>query len=670
MISFQFENRSDLYSDARLQSEWLETNGLGGWAGSTICGCHTRRYHGMLVAAIKPPTDRMVTISKFDETVIVNNERFELGVNSYGNVVYPNGFQYLKSFSKSLFSQFVYEAGGVRLRKSIVMVHEENTTILKYEILKAPSCFTIEFLPLIAMRGYHQLMHADHSVQQIVEFENGQLQLHLYETTPDVFIQLSDSKFIPKPDWYYNFNYSAEKYRGLDFIEDLLSPGHFSIDVKQGDVFYVVLTTENSGNRDAPLLFEREVERRKQLVAKESNELTRQLALAADQFIVKRDDELKTVIAGYHWFTDWGRDTMISLPGLTLPAKRFDDAKKILDAFARSVDRGMLPNRFQDNGDAPEYNNVDGTLWYFIAVHSYLKATKDREFVLNDILPVLKSIIDWHYKGTRYNIHVDDDGLLFAGEEGYQLTWMDARIGSWVVTPRIGKPVEIQALWYNALLIFSDLLELNGQQSDAMKMRAEANKLKDSFHEKFWFDDGGYLCDVIDAKGNADASLRPNQIFAISLPFELLQGEKAKSVMNIVEEKLYTPKGLRSLSPDDQRYISHYGGDQRNRDSAYHQGIAWSWLLGPYIDAVFKTNGSSVALTKAKLVISNFIPHLSESGIGTVSEIFDSEPPFTPRGCIAQAWGVAEILRVIKKYHLDEIMQKNFLPLAEESEVY
>jgi predicted glycogen debranching enzyme len=347
---------------------------------------------------------------------------------------------------------------------------------------------------------------------------------------------------------------------------------------------------------------------------------------------------------------------MISLPGLCISTKRFNDAKKILYAFAQSVDSGMLPNRFQDNAEAPEYNNVDGTLWYFIAVYKYLQATGDKEFVLNELLPVLKNIIDWHYRGTRFNIHVDEDSLLYAGEKGFQLTWMDAKVGDWVVTPRMGKPVEIQALWYNAVHIFSRLLQLNGQDDDANNMLQQARRIKESFENKFWYEEGGYLYDVINENGMPDKSFRPNQLFAISLPFPLLENGKAKSVMNLVEEKLYTPKGLRSLSPDDNRYIRFYGGSPWQRDSSYHQGTVWSWLLGAYIDGIYKTNGSSVALSKAKEVIENFIPHLAEAGIGTVSEIFDGQPPHKSRGCMAQAWGVAEILRVIKTYQLDSIV--------------
>jgi len=370
--------------------------------------------------------------------------------------------------------------------------------------------------------------------------------------------------------------------------------------------------------------------------------------LRGDKVTVQRGGHLKTIIAGYHWFTDWSRDTMISLPGLCLSTGRFEDAKKIIAAFAENVSMGMLPNRFQDNNEPPEYNNVDGTLWYFIAIKKYLAATDDTAFILNRILPVLKEIIDWHFKGTRYNIHVAEDGLLYAGETGQQLTWMDARIGDWVVTPRMGKPVEIQALWYNALKIFAELLLLNNQPQDAELVELSAAKAKQSFQEKFWYTAGNYLYDNIDENNTPDISLRPNQLLALSLPYAILDDMgKAKSMLKIVEEKLYTPVGLRSLSPDDERYIPFYGGDQYKRDSSYHQGTVWSWLLGPYVDALMKIKSQK---SKVKKIVGDFSYHLTEGCIGTVSEIFDAEAPHYPRGCAAQAWGVAEVLRVIKDY--------------------
>jgi len=370
-----------------------------------------------------------------------------------------------------------------------------------------------------------------------------------------------------------------------------------------------------------------------------------------------------TVVAGYHWFTDWTRDTMVALPGLCLSVGRYEDAKNILSAFAKSVNQGMLPNHFPDNGEPIGYNHVDGTLWYFIAVYKYLEATGDREFVLNKLLPVLKDIVEWHLKGTRHGIHATEDGLLYAGEEGLQLTWMDAKIGDWVVTPRMGKAVEINALWYNALSICATLLELSGDSNGATGMFEKAALARKSFNEQFWNSEGGYLYDVIN-DNEKDDSLRPNQLFAISLPFTLIDREKGRSILKIITAKLYTLVGLRTLSPDDPSYASCYDGNAHQRDACYHQGTVWSWLLGPYIDALAKL-GSSRALLKN--VIDNFTYHLDEGCLGSVSEIFDSEFPHHPKGCIAQAWGVAEILRVINDYNL--IAEEESIPQTEVKKV-
>jgi predicted glycogen debranching enzyme len=634
------------------ECEYLETNGLGGWSGSSITGAHTRRYHGLFVAAINPPTDRMVLLSKLDETIVTDDNRVELSCNVYnGAVLHPDGNQYITSFTKKFFPEWNYEVNGIRLKKTICMIHNENTVVVTYKVDKADLSFTLELLPLMAARGYHELGHASARMHWDADFNN-----NIFHNQPDgvnhVYISVPNSTYRHTPGWFYNFKYNVEQYRGLDYTEDLFNHGIFSVQLKEGDELHIIISTENPEGKDAKDLISREYKRREKLLkGQPGDETLQQLILAADQFIVKRDEDLKTVIAGYHWFTDWGRDTMISLPGLTLSTGRFDDAKKIIAAFAKSVSRGMLPNRFQEK-EPPEYNNVDGTLWYFIAVYKYLQATNDKKFVLNEILPVLKDIIDWHFKGTRYDIHVNEDGLLFAGELGQQLTWMDARIGTWVVTPRMGKPVEIQALWYNVLKIFAELLRLNGQKKDADAVEGSAAKAKESFDKLFWYAEGNYLYDVIDEHGKPNTELRPNQLFAISLPFALLDGDKASAVLKIVDEKLYTPVGLRSLPMEDVHYVHHYGGDQWHRDSSYHEGTVWSWLLGAYVDALVKVKRQ---MSDVKKVIDDFKYHLNEGCIGQVSEIFDADAPHHPRGCVAQAWGIAELLRVMKEYELYEV---------------
>lgn len=644
------------------QHEYLETNGLGGWSGSSIIGAHTRRYHGLFVAAINPPTDRMVLLSKLDETIITGQKRIELGCNLFnGDVISPNGHHYLGSFTKEIFPQWVYEAEGVQLKKTISMIHNENTVVVIYDVVKAPVKFTLELLPLMAGRGYHSVGHAGEQIHWDVDFNN-----NILHNRPDgnvnVYISVPGSSYVHTPRWFNNFKYGVEQYRGLDYTEDLFNHGVFSVELKEGDSLGIIISTENPAGRDAHELLQKEEKRRKELLKEQpDNELIKQLTLAANQFIVKRviegsspeggGREGATVIAGYHWFTDWGRDTMISLPGLTLSTGRFDDAKKILSAFAHSVDMGMLPNRFQEK-EPPEYNNVDGTLWYFIAVYKYLQSTGDKDFVLNEILPVLKDIIVWHYKGTRYNIHATEDGLLYSGEQGQQLTWMDARIGTWVITPRMGYPVEIQALWYNALCIYSELLKMNKEKDLAKDFSGRAAKTKESFNQLFWYEDGKYLYDDIDENNIPNTEIRPNQLFAISLPFALIDdAKKAKAILKSVEENLYTPVGLKSLPKSDIHYVGVYGGDQWHRDSSYHEGTVWSWLLGAYIDAVVKLNADG-GKQKAKKIIDDFKYHLNEGCIGSVSEIFDAEEPHHPRGCVAQAWGVAEVLRVIKEYEL------------------
>lgn len=633
-------------------AEWIETNGLGGWASSSLSGCNTRRYHGMLVAATKPPTERMVLINKLDEIIVVNDEFIQLNTNKFREAISPQGYLLMNEFKKDLFPEFIFEAKGFVIKKTVAMVHGENTTIILYNVLKAPTSFTFKLLPLISGRDYHSLHTANELFDKKCTFANGLFSTKPYPATPEIFISIPNASLREDPNWFYQFDYPIERYRGAECEEDLFNHGTFSLKLNAGDSFGVILSTENPTGKDAFQLFEQERQRRLQLLEGKSNNSTlRQLNLAANQFIVKRSENLKTVIAGYHWFTDWGRDTMISLPGLCLTTGKFDDAKRIIKAFAESVQNGMIPNRFKDGNEAPEYNNVDGTLWFFVAVYKYLQTTQDKTFILTEILPVLKDIVDHHFNGTLFNIKVDEDGLLHAGEVGQQLTWMDAKVGDWVVTPRMGKPVEIQALWYNCLKIFASLLDENHQPQDAAAMNESAQKAKDSFLSKFWNPEGNYLYDLIGEHNQADDSIRPNQLFAISLPFQLLEGEKAQAVFNCVEEHLYTPVGLRSLSPNDENYYGLYQGDGRRRDASYHQGTVWSWLLGPYVDVMMRVGGDHAHRLSQK-VVSNFEYHLEESCIGSVSEIFDGDAPHHPRGCIAQAWGVAEVLRVVDEYNL------------------
>ena len=637
--------------------EWLETNGLGGYASATVSGANSRRYHGLLMAAMHPPVGRTVLLSKLDETLVINGQRFELSANQYPGAVHPQGFQYLKTFERNLFPEFVFEAGGVKLKKTIAAVQGENTTLVLYEVLKAEKQFSLELLPLGASRDYHGLSHANDSIYTGYLFNNGVFQTKNYQDSPELFIQVPQSNFEPSPNWYHNFEYSVEQYRGLDFQEDLFTYGKFTVGLKKGDRLGVIISTEDPSRKDAFRLFEQEKKRKEHLISMcNAQEEIEQLVLAADQFIVKRGKDFKTIIAGYHWFSDWGRDTMIALPGLCLVTKRYDDARKILKAFAESVSEGMLPNRFPDYGEAPEYNTVDATLWFFHAIYKYYQHTHDQEFI-QSLLPVLKDIIEWHYKGTRYNIHVDSDELLYSGQDGVQLTWMDAKVGDWVVTPRKGKAVEINALWYNALSVMAALLTEAGNAKEAIVFQDKASRVHTNFNKLFWNESQKYLYDFVDGDTKND-DLRPNQIYALSLPFSLLEKSKAQKVLTAVTEKLLTPRGLRSLSPDHKEYKPVYAGDQWHRDGAYHQGTVWSFLLGPYIDALVTLKGSK-GKSEAAAILKNFFEHLNETGVGTVSEIFDANSPHYARGCIAQAWGVGEVLRVAIEHDLFPFQKEN-----------
>jgi predicted glycogen debranching enzyme len=637
--------------DRASQLEWLEANGIGGWASGTVSGCATRRYHGLLVAATRPPLGRMVLLSKLAETIVAGGARIDLDVNRYPGTVHPRGFEHLASFTIDPFPAFTYQAGGATLKKTVVAVHGENTTIVTYELMSATAPITLELRPLIAYRDYHALQHANDALRFAnATFQDGTFRAKPYDGAPELHIAIPGASFEARPDWYFNFEYSQEQARGLDAREDLFSHGLFRCELAPGEKLGIVISTAATSGRDAFELVDKQRARRKVVadIVDLADDVARTLAVAADTFVVRRAEDLRTIVAGYPWFTDWGRDAMIALPGLCLTTGRHDDARKVLRAFARSIDRGMLPNRFPDAGEAPEFNTADATLWFFVATHKYLEATGDTVFVLDEMLPVLEDILAWHERGTRHGIRVDADGLLHAGEAGVQLTWMDAKVGDRVVTPRQGKPVEIQALWYNALAILADLRKRAGRTAEAAGLAQRAKQLKESFVDTFWNDDVGCLFDVVDGD-RRDASIRPNQIFALSLPYPLLPKDKAKSVLDRIEGELLTPYGLRSLAPSDPAYRGAYRGGPAERDAAYHQGTVWSWLLGPYADALVKTHGVA-GKAKARKALEGLVPHLREAGLGTISEIFDGDAPHLPCGCPAQAWSVAETLRAWKEH--------------------
>lgn len=645
MIEFGREICGDLANATR--REWLVTNGIGGYASGTVAGILTRRYHGLLIAATKPPTGRTLLVSKLDETASYNGQSYPLFANAWsGGLVDPSGFANIEHFSlEGATPVWTFAIADALLEKRIWMQAGENTTYIRYDLVRGEMPLELSLKALVNYRDHHGNTEANNWQMNIEEVENG-LKITAFDGAMPFYLLSKNARATPHHDWYNDFALSVESYRGLNNLDDNLYAGQFQLSLKPGESLTIVASTEAKPNLNGHDTYaeRRAYEDKLLLRSDKQNEPAwiQQLVLAADQFIVKRpvmdDSKGRSVIAGYHWFGDWGRDTMISLPGLTLATGRFDDAAKILKTFAKFVDQGMLPNRFPDAGETPEYNTVDATLWYFEAIRAYLDATDD-ESLLKELFPVLESIIEWHQRGTRYHIHADIDGLLYSGEAGVQLTWMDAKVGDWVVTPRTGKAVEINALWYNALCIMSEFAKRLGKPSK--RYDTFAKQVKTSF-ERFWNAKAGYLYDVIDTPNGDDAALRPNQLFAVSLPHSPLSAERQKAVVDVCARHLLTSYGLRSLAVNDLAYIGHYGGDMRQRDAAYHQGTAWSWLMGAFVSAHLRVYKNPELAKSFLLPLEH---HLTDAGLGTISEIFDGDAPFTPRGCMAQAWGVAEILR-------------------------
>ncbi len=656
---------------AGLRREWLVTNGLGGYASGTLSGVATRRYHGLLVAALTPPVGRTVLVGGSVERATYNDQRYELSTHEYQDgTIDPHGYVYVQSFHlEGMLPVWVFALADALLERYVWMAHGANTTYVTYRLVRATGPVDLQVIPLVTYRDFHALSSGRGWQPGVTMQPQGAL-IRAFEGAVPFRMLMDTGTFASIGEWYWNFHHREETARGLDDCADLFAPGVFSVTLQPGDECTLVLTTEQNagmdGRHELALARQRQMGLLRQAGVDRDSPFVRQLTLAADQFIVARpvltakEDprqdteqvatttaaparEGQTVIAGYHWFNDWGRDTMITLPGLTLATGRLQDGASILRTFAQCLADGLLPNNFPDHsGIIPGYNTADATLWYVVALYHYHQAAGD-DVLVHDLLPALRDIVDHHVRGTRYGIGVDPaDGLLHAGEPGLQLTWMDAKVGDWVVTPRIGKPVEINALWYNVLRIAA--LFFNKYDTDASQRYTDlATQVLASFRRRFKQPGRASLADVVDGPDGDDASVRPNQIFALSLPFSLLEGADASAVLDAVGHTLLTTYGLRSLSPADQHYQGSYGGDQRRRDGAYHQGTVWTWLLGPYAEAHYRVHGDRNA---ALALLAPLADHLYDAGLGTLSEIFDGDPPHLPRGCIAQAWSVAEILRV------------------------
>jgi predicted glycogen debranching enzyme len=638
--------------------EWLVTNGIGGFASGTVAGSLTRRYHGLLIAALKPPLGRTLLVSKLEETVEYEGQMFQLSTNHWHQgTVAPTGFTLMERFHlEGTTPVWTFILADARLEKRVWMEPGENTTYVRYAVTRGTLPIRLSLRALINNRDYHWT-----TLDNLPEFSPTSVPqgLQIYPSGgPPFMLSASGGSVETGGTWYHNYDLPLERKRGLSDREHHLHIGTWVINLKPGEDITWMATTHPEHPLPTSTSFDARRDHEQALLTPPGTGTAsstprmpwiQQLRLAADQFVVSRplssNDTGHTIMAGYHWFGDWGRDTMISLPGLTLTTKRFDIARSILSTFAHYANQGMLPNRFPDADEEPEYNTVDATLWYVEAVRQYLEATRDRVF-LKTIFPVLADMLAWYRKGTRFGIGMDPtDHLLHAGEPGVQLTWMDAKVGDWVVTPRMGKPVEINALWYQAWLTLGQLAKpLKAPHQEFLKI---ANDIKTSF-QRFWHEPSHYCYDVIDGPHGHDPTPRPNQLFAVSLPNSPLTDWQQQAVVDYCARHLYTSYGLRSLGPEDPQYVGQYGGDMRQRDSAYHQGTVWGWLIGPFVLAhhrVYRNPGSALSY------LEPMAHQLNDYGVGTLGEIFDGQPPFTPRGCIAQAWTVAEVLRAWHLIH-------------------
>jgi predicted glycogen debranching enzyme len=642
----------------RHNAEWLETDGLGGFACLPIAGPRTRRYHGLLISATNPPADRSVLINGIDAWVTTSSGRYRLTQQRYRpDVLDPAAHECeIESFESEPWPRWRLRLpDGTRLEHEIFLVHGSPTLVMAWRVTSPASWGspTLSIRPFLSARNYHALHRENSSFQLGLLNNNGVVHWRPYDALPGVVVRCN-GWYLHEPLWYRNFLYEEERARGFDHAEDLASPGVFQFDLSQGEAVWIA--TPDSDGAAKQIKGGAVVDLLKEL---RSDERTRRqsfatpLHRAADHYLVKRG-EGKTIIAGYPWFADWGRDTFIAMRGLCIVTGRLEDARQILLAWAGSISQGMLPNRFPDSSSAqasaPEYNSVDASLWYVIAIHEFLEAARRTRFDLAEgdrrtLRGAVQEILAGYCEGTRYGIVRDpDDGLLRAGERGQQLTWMDARVADREITPRIGKPVEVNALWVNALWIGSQLIS---RKWDDLFQFARA-----SFRRRFWNAAGDFLYDVIDVDhnfGTVDTAIRPNQIFAVGgLPMPVLEGEAARSVVDIVERQLWTPMGLRSLASRDPQYVPHYVGGPHQRDGAYHQGTVWPWLAGAFIEAYVRVQGSDAQTKRAARVrfLEPLLQHVPEAGIGHFSEIADADAPHTPRGCPFQAWSLGEVLRL------------------------
>lgn len=652
----------------QLEQEWLVTNGLGGYASGTISGAVSWRYHGLLIAALPSPLGRVVMLNHLAELLRLpdghevqfcrQESNPQEGIISCG--------RFLVEFRlENQMPVWRYEWENIALEKVLVLLHGQNTVQVTYRLMSGPEPIVLRLRPSMHFRRHEHSVSEAMTREYVFTAEDSRYEVSAGSDMPPLRMMLRGDgcTFTHDGGSRREIYYQKDADRGYESRGVLWSPGHFNVQLHSGKDATLIASTEawNTMHALSPAEgVDFYQQRRARLVStadpKARASLAADLVMAADQFIINpvgrvqdsarahaAGDEIRTVIAGYHWFTDWGRDTMISLEGLTLVTRRHVEAGWILRTFAHYVRNGLIPNLFPEGENQGLYHTADATLWFFHALDRYLAYTNDRD-TLRHILPKLMDIADHHLRGTRFGIGVDpEDDLLKQGAEGYQLTWMDAKVDNWVVTPRRGKAVEINGLWHNALCLLADWLRSEKQEAAADTYASHAERAKESFNKRFWYAEGNYLYDVVDGESGNDCACRPNQLLAFSLKHPVLEEQHWKPVLEVVRERLLTPVGLRSLSRDHPDYKAKYFGDLRARDAAYHQGTVWAWLIGPFIDAWLKVYPGDHP--NARKFLSGFEPHLNVGCIGTINEIFDAEPPFTPRGCVAQAWSVAEVLR-------------------------
>jgi predicted glycogen debranching enzyme len=654
-------------ADELAGKEWLLTNSRAGFASGTVIGCNTRRYHGLLIGSLTPPANRIAALSNCLETVTCNDNTIALSTFEFDRTFHPHGYEYLTQFRKNLGVHFDYELGIADLTKSIYLLPDSDVATVVYEFSNVCAEFEIAVRPFAAMRDFHSLQNSTTDLQS-VHTDQGDVIIH-QANQPRIgklTLRSEGMDYADDPQWWHRFLYRIERFRGQDCFEDLWSPGRYAARISEPTRLILWAALTDSLNpveleaMDIDVAIDALHLREKELLAtcEPPHPIKRHLFLAAGQFVTERviqNETTPTIMAGYPWFLDWGRDTFIALEGLCLCTGRTDTAWGVLKTFAGAVSEGMIPNRFDDYGGRPHYNSIDASLWFIHAAFAWLKKTGNVRSFAKTLLPAIKWIVESYRRGTRFNIHTDADKLVTGGDAQTQLTWMDAKFDGVCFTPRHGKAVEVNALWYNALCHLAKYYK-NRQEDNARFYAELAKQVAESFVQVFWNEPQGYLNDCVLPDGTADASLRPNQILAVSLPYSPLDPDKQKKVVAAVQRELLTSRGLRTLAPSDPRYKGRYFGHQAQRDAAYHQGTVWAWLIGPFIEAYLKTsNFSNDARRKCRIWLSPLLRHLEEEAcIGSISEIFEGDPPHEPRGAFAQAWSVAEVIRAWQMIHKTE----------------